>query len=60
MDGGAVTALPDGSFASIWRREKSVYLTTKPGEEIPLGKGRQPVLAAGREGLFAVWQSEEG
>lgn len=62
MDGGSIAPLAraeDGSgFASVWRREKSLYLSTGPGQETLLGPGAQPVAALGKAGLTMVWQQD--
>jgi hypothetical protein len=61
MDGGAVATLTDGSFASVWRREKSVFLLTKgQSEERRLGEGEQPWVAGTVNGPFAVWVKKRG
>lgn len=61
MDGGAVATSTDGSFASVWRREKSVFLLTKgQREERRLGEGEQPWVAATVKGPFAVWVKKRG
>lgn len=56
MDGGAVTTLPGGSFASAWRRDQTVYLTVEgmPAER-PLARGTQPWITATNAGLYLVW-----
>ncbi len=62
MDGGSIAPLEraarSGGFASVWRREKSVYLSTAAGEETLLGPGAQPVVALGKAGLTVVWQQD--
>ena len=43
MDGGSVATLAPGKFASVWRREKSVFLLLDgQTEERLLGSGEQP------------------
>ncbi len=54
MDGGAVFAQADGSFASTWQREQEVYLSAAPGDEHLLGDGVQP-LALSARGVTHVW-----
>jgi hypothetical protein len=61
MDGGAVAAVSPDKLATIWRREKSIYLTV-PGDaqEKLLGPGEQPWIAANKAGPFAVWVEKRG
>lgn len=61
MDGGAIATSADGTFASVWRREKSVFLLMNgQREERHLGEGEQPWVAATVNGPFAVWVKKRG
>lgn len=55
MDGGAVTAMSDGSLSTVWMRDGMVLATTLKDAERPLGPGMQPWCASGPGGLIAVW-----
>ena len=54
MDGGAVFAKADGSFASAWQREGGVYLALASGEELPVSGGKQPI-ALTSHGIVHLW-----
>ena len=56
MDGGAIFSLADDSFASVWRRDKEVFLSTKAKPESRLGEGTQPIAFSGRDGVQVWWQ----
>lgn len=55
MDGGALAAPRDGSVATIWRRDRDVFLAAPGRPEKLLGPGRQPWIAAGPSGTYAAW-----
>jgi hypothetical protein len=58
MDGGGIATLNDQVF-SAWRRDKSVYLSRVSGnEELLVGSGQQPWIAATQEGPIVVWISK--
>jgi hypothetical protein len=56
MDGGAIFALDNGSFASVWRRDQAIYLSRQPTQEQRLGIGTQPVGVSAKGGVFIWWQ----
>jgi hypothetical protein len=57
MDGGRLLALGDGKFGAIWQRNGDVFLSRAGADEIPLGKGKQPVAIQSSKGSpIAVWQ----
>jgi hypothetical protein len=61
MDGGSMAPLSDGKLASVWRRDKSIYLSLEEHtEEKLLGTGEQPWIAATRDGPFIVWLTKRG
>ncbi|HZZ71610.1 MAG TPA: sialidase family protein [Pirellulales bacterium] len=62
MDGGCLAYVPaTKSWASIWRRENSIFRTLDrtvngaPEPESPVGAGEQPWLAVSHQGLEEVW-----
>jgi hypothetical protein len=60
MDGGALAVAGD-QISSVWRRDKSLYLTTsESSEEQLLGPGEQPWIAATKGGSYIVWLSKRG
>lgn len=60
MDGGAI-AVVDGKLASVWRREKTVYLVEGAGAaERSLGSGEQPWLVATEAGPCVAWVESRG
>lgn len=61
MDGGAIAIQKPGDVATVWRRDKAVFATL-PGhvEEVRLGMGEQPWVAADRRGVWMTWISREG
>jgi hypothetical protein len=61
MDGGALAASADAKLASVWRRDKTVYLASSiKAKEEKLGEGEQPWLAATADGPAAVWLTKRG
>lgn len=54
MDGGGVAVDGEGLVGTAWRREKEVFFA-RPGQpEQLVGTGRDPALALGRAGDWAV------
>jgi len=61
MDGGSIIAIAPGKTASVWRREKSVFLALEgQNEERLLGPGEQPWIVATADGPFVVWLAKRG
>jgi hypothetical protein len=59
MDGGSLCVGADGRLSAVWRREKAVYyLGEGSSQEVDLGPGEQPWLAASPAGPVAVWLRE--
>jgi hypothetical protein len=55
MDGGGI-AIRGANAATVWRRERIVYATFgKDAEEVRLGDGEQPCIAATDDGALALW-----
>jgi BNR repeat-like domain len=60
MDGGAI-AVSGNQISSVWRRDKSLYLTTSASNtEQLLGPGEQPWIAATKQGSYIIWLSKRG
>jgi hypothetical protein len=55
MDGGGLAIDAHGRVVSIWRREGDVYLAEKGGAERKIEAGKDPAIAAGADGIYAVW-----
>lgn len=61
MDGGAIAISSAGKIASVWQREKVVYLLESgKREERRLAEGEQPWVAATSDGPFVVWVKQRG
>lgn len=57
MDGGMLSTGGADNLATIWRREKSLFLTIGDMPEKPLGAGEQPWVTFVATGPVAVWIS---
>ncbi len=55
MDGGMLSVDGKERLYTVWRRDKSLFLTSGGPKEISLGFGEQPWLAATAAGPIAVW-----
>jgi hypothetical protein len=61
MDGGSIIAIAPGKTASVWRSEKSVFLSLEgQNEERLLGPGEQPWIVATADGPFVIWLAKRG
>jgi len=61
MDGGSLTALKGKDVATVWRRDKQIYIAKiSDAKEIELGPGEQPYVAESNEGPIAVWLRKRG
>lgn len=60
MDGGGVTKSAEGKMVTVWRRGTDVYLAPEGGAETLLHAGKDPAIAANREGVFAAWSAPDG
>jgi len=58
MDGGGLAFDSAGALVSIWRRENDVYLAEKSGAEKKLETGKDPAIAAGKDGVYAIWTAD--
>ena len=55
MDGGEMTTAENGQVDSVWRRQEEIFAASPGKEEKVLGKGRNPVIAYGRNGRYVAW-----
>ncbi len=55
MDGGMLSVDGKERLYTVWRRDKSLFLTSGGPKETPLGFGEQPWLAATAAGPIVVW-----
>jgi hypothetical protein len=60
MDGGGFTVGPNGKIVTAWRRGTEVYLAAEGGAETLLSEGKNPSIAASKEGLFVAWSGPDG
>jgi len=59
MDGGEITSAGSGQIDSVWRRQEEVFAASPGKVEKALGKGRNPVIAYGRNGRYVAWDDAE-
>lgn len=59
MDGGALTTL-SGTVTTLWRRDKTIYLTAPDKPEKPVARGTQPAVAATTKGFYFIWMDGKG
>ena len=55
MDGGGLALDGNGVFHSAWRRGGVVYAAPAGGKEVALGNGKNPSIAANRNGQYVAW-----
>ena len=60
MDGGGVAWDASGKPVTAWRRDKAVFVAAAGAREREVGAGKDPSIAAGREGAFVAWSTPEG
>jgi hypothetical protein len=60
MDGGGIAMSKSAGLVSVWRRQKEIYLAALSGNEELLGAGKDPVIAQGKDGIYAAWTSPDG
>jgi hypothetical protein len=59
MDGGMVTRATNGDVFTVWRRDRSIFLTSsKSNTEQLLGTGEQPWIANDQAGAYVTWTSK--
>lgn len=55
MDGGMLTVDGQHGLHTVWRRDKSLFITNDSRTESSLGMGEQPWIAATAAGVVVVW-----
>ena len=60
MDGGAIAVLKPGEIATVWRRQKEVFATLPGRQEVRIGSGEQPWIAADERGAWLTWITGDG
>lgn len=61
MDGGGLAVSPTGAPASVWRRDRTVFLSTNPGAEEKLAdNAAQPVIGFAGDQPVIVWEQDGG
>ncbi|MSO22339.1 MAG: exo-alpha-sialidase [Acidobacteria bacterium] len=60
MDGGEMTTAEHGQIESVWRRQDEICAASPGKDEEALGKGRNPVIANGRDGRYVAWDETRG
>ena len=60
MDGGGLALDARGDPITVWRRQDAVFLARPGAAERELGKGKDPAVAAGRDGVYALWATAAG
>jgi hypothetical protein len=59
MDGGGIS-VSGGRIVTAWRRDHDLYID-RPGEkETAIGQGTDIALAAGKDGVYAIWCTPTG
>ncbi len=57
MDGGTLAFMPDGQPVAVWRRGLSIFkVASEAAEQLLDERGTQPIIATGKDGVYAVWQ----
>ncbi len=59
MDGGGI-AIAGGKIMTVWRREHDIFLDRAGGPENRIGTGVDSAIAAGADGVYAVWSTPAG
>jgi hypothetical protein len=60
MDGGGVSIGRDGNVISVWRRQDTIYMNRDGQREVIVAKGKNPAIAAGKDGAYLAWSSPSG
>jgi len=60
MDGGGLAITSQGKVVTTWRRENDVYLAFEGAAETMIHAGKDPAIAANKEGIYVAWTSPEG
>jgi BNR repeat-like domain len=59
MDGGGI-AIADGRIMTMWRREHDIFLDAAGSPENRIGTGVDSAIAAGANGVYAIWSTSTG
>jgi hypothetical protein len=59
MDGGGL-AISQGRIITAWRREHDIFLDAPGEKERRIGAGMDVALAAGGDGIYAIWTAPSG
>jgi hypothetical protein len=59
MDGGFLAVSPNGTVSTAWRRSTQIYVAPIDGQEMLLGTGRQPWIAANSAGSYVLWVTQK-
>lgn len=57
MDGGQIAFDADNRLVTVWRREKSLFVSDDRSETALAAQGLHPVVAVGKKGPCYVWQT---
>ena len=61
MDGGGLVHTNKDQIATVWRRDRSVYMATSPDyQEVEIGRGEQPWIANTADGPALIWLTKRG
>jgi hypothetical protein len=60
MDGGGLSIDRENSVISIWRRQDTIYMHRAAQPEVIVAKGKNPAIATGKDGAYAVWSGASG
>jgi hypothetical protein len=60
MDGGGLAISEKGQIATVWRREKQIYLAAPGQPERLLGTGKDASVAVTARGTYVAWTSGTG
>lgn len=60
MDGGGLALTSQGKIMTTWRRGTDVYTAPAGGAETLLAEGKNPAIAANRDGVYVAWTSPKG
>ena len=59
MDGGGIV-VASGSVMTAWRRNLDIFIAKPGSPEEKIGEGRNPAIAAGRDGAYVIWSTADG
>lgn len=60
MDGGGLAMAPNGKIMTTWRRGTEVYLAPEGTSETLVSEGKNPSIAASKDGVYVAWSSPTG